>query len=208
VRLFAVERPFGFEGAARALGADWRLPPAGGTRQAANWKPPPVVIYKVEGADGTRLLESDFPLVLSDDFWLSERAARCLAPILDQYGELLPLHCEDRTLYAFNPLVITDALDPEHTWYWLGGTSSAQVETPAFVANKVQGRHMIRLPERSVSPVYVDDAFRRLVHACELRGLAFRLVWSDKKEVLARPSIFSSVEYVRAYIEATRQRRA
>src|SRR5688572_1332543 len=90
VRLFAVESLFGFEVATKLTVSYWNLPPAGGDPQATVWEPPPIKIYTVEGAAGGRLLESDFPTVLRDDFWLSERAARCLAPLLDQYGELLP----------------------------------------------------------------------------------------------------------------------
>ena len=71
---------------------------------------------------------STHTLILRDD------AIYRVGGILADYGELLPLDCEDAELRAFNAIKLTDALDRDRSRILTWPSGSMSVRTAAFAA--------------------------------------------------------------------------
>jgi hypothetical protein len=206
VRFYAVTKSFFHEGAIVEGSAAFAALKWDGQPKSERWKPVEVRLTAVGG--GQRLLESDFLVVHRGGFFLSERAALVLSDVLLANGELLPLTADGDRYLAFNPLDEVDALDPKRTWYWpTQDYPDGWVETPAFRPEAVAGRRLVRLPQTSLSPFYVDGSFKRRVERAGLQGLRFRLVWSDDPTVPIRPTFGSSGDFWRAWEAAEAARR-
>jgi hypothetical protein len=90
-----------------------------------------------------------------------------------------PLATDDGVELSVLNARILDALDEANSslMKFPGTNRIMRIKKIAFVASKVEGIDLFRLPHRA-SSTYVSERFVERVKAAGLRGLAFNKVWS------------------------------
>lgn len=154
----------------------WRLD---GTARRASWRPMPVTRL-LDDDEGRPRAQADLPWLGGHVLVLHERAAGLLAPLLDRYGELLPLSCPNADLWLFNVLTVVDALDEENSEivrFDDGGI--LDVQRYAFRADPAQGLALFKVPQLLRGPLFVGDEFVDAIEAAGLTGPEFALLWSS-----------------------------
>ena len=148
-----------------------------GQPRASMWKPIPV--RRVRADKRQSFNPSDFPWLGSHALIMRWPAVDALRDILDASGEVLPLFTDDGVeLFVLNARVV-DALDEANSslMKFPGTNRIMRINKVAFVASKIEGIDLFRLPHRA-SPTYVSERFVERVKAANLRGLEFHKVWS------------------------------
>jgi hypothetical protein len=146
------------------------------------WRPLRVEIVRVEDPDEDdprwfrrrrRLRRSDFPGLIQNPGWgLGERALAVLGERLLPCGEILPLDCEERALYAFNCTRFVDALDESQSL--VDRFDDGRIHNIRhFVAheNSLLGIPIFRIPQ--LNRVYVTEDLVAAVQSAGLVGLKF-----------------------------------
>jgi hypothetical protein len=152
----------------------WHL---GATSRRANWRPMPVAMLLVDD-EGEPRAEADLPWLGGDVLVLRERAVSVLAPLLDLYGELLPLACAEADLWLFNVLTVVDALDEDNSeLVRFDNGDILHVERYQFRPNLVAGLAVFKVPQLLRGPLFVGDEFVGAVEAAGLRGPEFMQRW-------------------------------
>ncbi|MFC7615670.1 hypothetical protein ACFQV2_21405 [Actinokineospora soli] len=107
---------------------------------------------------------------------LRPAAAAALAPLLEPWGELLPLDCPDAELHLFHALAVLDALDEDRSDIvkFDDGTVLA-VDSYAFRPAAVTAP-VFKVPQLLRGPLFVDERFADA--AAGLAGTDFVEVWS------------------------------
>jgi hypothetical protein len=148
-----------------------------GTSRRASWRPMPVAMLLVDDEDRPRA-EADLPWLGGHVLVLRERAASRLAPLLDLYGELLPLACPEADLWLFNVLTVVDALDEENSeLIRFDNGDILDVQRYAFRPNLTAGLAVFKVPQLLRGPLFVGDEFVGAVNAAGLRGPEFIQRW-------------------------------
>lgn len=171
-----------------AEGFQWVLPIAegdfevfgsfDGSPRASDWVPVPMRLLRVD--EGRRLEESDFPWLGSDALVLGERAEKAIGPLIAHDGELLPLACDEASLWALNVRRVVDALDVDRSSVVrLSSGRIMTVREHVFHPVSLDGVSVFKLPELPGS-TYVTESFRDAIDEAGLRGLDFNLVWDDR----------------------------
>lgn len=147
-----------------------------GQPRASTWKP--IAVRRVR-ADGRQACNpSHFPWLGSHALIMRRPAVDALRDILAANGELLPLSTDDGVeLYVLNARSI-DALDEANSvlMKFPGTNRIMHIQKVAFVASRIEGVDLFRLPHRA-SSTYVSERFVERVRAAGLRGLVFHEVW-------------------------------
>jgi hypothetical protein len=146
----------------------------------SNWRP-----IKVRRGHPTsnesKAKEADFPWYGGGAHIILRRSAvDALQPLLDEYGELLPLEDEQGVeLYLFNCLKTVDALDFDKSEisYFDDGVTIIRIKRYAFLTEKLDDLAMFRLAENGLSNIYVSQRFIDAVKRAKLVGLRFREIW-------------------------------
>ena len=150
-----------------------------GKPRGNSWKP--VRVRRVKTKDGRPRRPCDFPYVLEGALAMTEAATATIGSLLQRYGEVLPLSCEDRRFWVFHVTHFVDALDE----------NASELERASEYPNRIIGirRHafrperltadwMFQLPQwRGRGPIYVTDPFVNMIRASGLTGLEFKRVW-------------------------------
>jgi hypothetical protein len=144
----------------------------------SDWQAPQMQFIE-EQEDLTARQYSDFPWCLHTVLVVRDRALPLLRPMLEQYGEVLPLLCED-PVWLFNATKIIDALDEERSTIarFTDGAVLA-IEKHAFHSDAIGDAEIFRLPGRA-SNIYVRETVVRRIGELGLAGTAFDLVWADE----------------------------
>jgi hypothetical protein len=162
------------------------------------WFPVKIVVDK----DSYSQVCGDYPMVhgFSSFFVtpiLSQRAVDALADLLEEHGELLPFICDSGKYYAFNITREVAALDEEHSEFKFFSElyPDAAVISPdsanalciaqfVFQASKVADFTIFKLlSQRSQYEMpLVTDRFVQRVQDANLKGFAFKLLWSSENE--------------------------
>ncbi|MBV1881151.1 MAG: hypothetical protein KUG82_05935 [Pseudomonadales bacterium] len=104
---------------------------------------------------------------------VNEKAKTELAPILEEFGELLPL---ENKFYLFNCLTSLsgDVVDPDKTSVLLENIDSAHIpKTLEFLPNKIVGKSIFK-PGFALNTFLVcQDDFKKAVESANLNGLLF-----------------------------------
>jgi hypothetical protein len=152
----------------------WRLD---GTSRRATWRPMPVARLAVDD-EGKPRAEADLPWLGGHVLVLRERAAVTLAPLLDRYGELLPLACPEANLWLFNVLTVVDALDEDNSeLVRFDNGDILDVGRYAFRPKVAAGLAVFKVPQLLRGPLFVGDEFVGAVKAAGLRGPEFIQLW-------------------------------
>lgn len=143
----------------------------------SGWQAPQMQFIE-EQDDLTARQYSDFPWCSHDVLVVRDRALPLLRPMLEQYGEILPLLCAE-PVWLFNATNIIDALDEERSTIvrFTDGAVLA-IEKHVFRSDAIGDAEIFRLPGRA-SNIYVRETVVRRIGELGLLGIAFDLVWAD-----------------------------
>jgi hypothetical protein len=144
----------------------------------SGWHAPQMRFIR-ERDDGAGRKYSDCPWCLHNVLVVRDRALPLLRPLLERYGEILPL-ASDEPVSLFNVTTILDALDEERSRiarFSDGGILA--IEQHAFRADVIGDAEMFRLPGRA-SSIYMRETAVRRIGELKLAGVAFDLVWADE----------------------------
>lgn len=144
------------------------------------WQAPEMSFIR-QDEDGRPRQYSDCPWCLHCLLIVRDRALSALRPLLEKYGEILPLRCKE-PVSLFNATVILDALDEERSAIarFDNGDLMA-IERHAFKPEIIGDTEVFKLPGRA-SNIYLRDTVVRRIGELGLQGLAFDMVWSDEPE--------------------------
>jgi hypothetical protein len=120
----------------------------------------------------------------------NQKAADALADLLEGNGELLPLECDSSKYYAFNITREVEALDEQHSEFKLCSEVYPDEPPPdpdfllvtrfTFHPDKVADLAIFKLPKRNRKNMpLVTDRFVQRVQETNLKGFAFKLLWSS-----------------------------
>lgn len=147
-----------------------------GRHHAESWVP-----VKVRRLAPRKLLElGDAPGFYSHIPVFSERAVEQLQSLIGDTVELLPIGFKKETFYAVNVLSVLDCMDYEKSIYktFSDGRIMRFIKYE-FIREKVEGQHIFKLVDLSLSYAYVSDEFKSIVESNGLQGFRFECVWSD-----------------------------
>lgn len=149
-----------------------------GTPRRVGWKPMPMkLIHKTLRKKFTY---SDSPWNGSSSLIFRKPAVEKMKPILEEYGELLPLVCPDAELWVYNPTVILDALDDQATQgSRFDDGRFMMIDKYVFHADVVRGIDVFKLVNRRASITFVSDRFVDMWNASGLKGLKFDKLWTS-----------------------------
>ncbi len=137
----------------------------------ASWDSPVMRIDREEKA------YSDCPWLGEHSIFLKQPAIEALSPLLLKYGQILPVRGED--VRFFNATTVLDALDYERSRVVrFDDGSILTIEKHVFDAARIGAAALFKLPMRA-SMIYVTDEFVEQVRHAGLRGVSFKLVWSN-----------------------------
>lgn len=178
MRIHVPAVPEGFEWVVPAVDSDaGTLLGLDGTPRSAGWAPVEVRLLTTDPAGRPRQ-RADLPWLAGHVLVLRERALDTLRPVLEEYGELLPLACPSAPLWIFNALRVIDALDEPASQLTRFGTGRVlTIDRHAFHPEAVRGIEVFRIPQMPRGWLYLSDRFVDRVHEAGLRGTDFPAVW-------------------------------
>jgi hypothetical protein len=159
----------------------------------AEWFPVQIVVHKYSHSRPP----GDYPYLSGPGTFpvtpiFSQQAADSLVNLLERNGELLPLVCDFGKYYAFNITREVEALDEERSEFKLyselyddlGDDADFQVITRfAFYPDLIRDLDIFKLPKRNRKNMpLVTDRFVQRVQDANLKGFAFKLLWSSENE--------------------------
>ena len=148
-----------------------------GTSHQSTWKPVAVTI--VHESMGRRLGRSDAPWYGSNAMVFRLRTAEILVPLLVQYGELLPLQCDEADLVIYNVTNALDALDEKRSAIERFESGDImEVMRYVFCPRVIGASQIFKLSNMRSSATFVGQAFVDLWNSSGLHGLVFDRVWS------------------------------
>ncbi|MEZ5463471.1 MAG: hypothetical protein R3F00_17005 [Dokdonella sp.] len=147
-----------------------------GTPRAANWSPLDVII--IDDEFGRKLKRSDAPWMTDGCLVFGERVLERLGGLLRDQGELLPLACRQRNLWAFNPNAVLPCLDEAKSEVLRLDTGRIfHVARYSMKEHVVAGHLLYKCDVFRVSPTFVGQEFVDAWRAANLEGLEFDEVW-------------------------------
>lgn len=137
------------------------------------------VPIKFHGFEDNPGQEGDFPSL--SDFWeipvMSERAWNALRPLIGYCCEALPIiHPTGKTYFIIHVMETIDALDVAKSDLARNATTGRvnRIRRYAFKYDKLQHKHVLKLPLECGSELLVDEEFRKAVEVHGLKGLQFK----------------------------------
>jgi hypothetical protein len=131
-----------------------------------NW-PAPLTIVGDEEDVG--IPEADIGFINIGSIVLAETSYALLKNVVAQYGQLLPLNLDGRSLWLWNVTNIVDALDSKKSEF----NSYGGVVSPIFSGEKIGQSIAFKIKEDNFTNIYCTDQFVKLVKQNELTGLDF-----------------------------------
>lgn len=148
----------------------------GGRCDKDTWSPICMYLDREEG----QLRKSDFPWLGEHVLVMRQRSVGALHGFLEQYGEVLPLECDETPLYLFNTSTVIDALDLGRSEVArIPGGKIIDIRSHVFHPDVVAGMHIFKIPQLLHSFMYLSQEFVDRVTDADLQGVGFRLVWED-----------------------------
>lgn len=113
---------------------------------------------------------------------VSRKAEDRIGPVLERYGELLPLACEDGEFWTLNVTCLLDALDLERSDVLRASDTGTvlMVRKHVFRAEKLHGAGLFKVPETELSGlIYFTSSIIDEISVFGLAGLGFKCVWVE-----------------------------
>ncbi len=149
-----------------------------GTRRKESWTPFPVKIIKNDeyGRPYTRSLCPS--LCMGHALILREEAVLRLRPFLSDFGEFLPLQC-DEPLQVWHPLRVIDAVDLNEcqTWRFSDGRIM-NIESYFFIRERLEGIEIFKIPHLNPCPIFFTEKAKDIITGEVGDDLLFKQVWS------------------------------
>ncbi|MCK2238967.1 MULTISPECIES: imm11 family protein [unclassified Crossiella] len=125
---------------------------------------------------------SDFPWYMSLTLLLKDRAIDVLAPLLAEFGELLPARFPDARLALLNVLNVVDALDEEASEIIRFQSSGRimRIETPVFRPELVPPRSVFKIPQMPAGEIFYTEEIVREFEKSGFAGLWFKALWDTE----------------------------
>jgi len=142
------------------------------------WRSPAMHMIRKDGRK--KLAVSDAPWLGSKALIFRPRVIAAMGELLRDYGELLPLACNEPDLVIFNVTRVIDALDEQASTIARFPSSGRimAIERYVFHPEIVAGVDIFKIPTMRFCPTFVSDRFVEAWTSAGLRGLDFPLVWS------------------------------
>lgn len=142
---------------------------------------------------GRRLRRSVMPSVeMQDELFLSGAAIESVGPLLEPFGELLPVEFEGGTAYVFHCLHVVDAIDVGRARPLYAPDVEAKVLSfgvYAFRPGVVPDGCAFTLPEGQPPWVfYTGGLVAAITAAADITGVWFGAVWTAQDGPLPRPT--------------------
>jgi hypothetical protein len=152
----------------------------GGRSVRSSWRPIPVRLIRED--EGKALVISDSPWLGYGPLIFRPSVVKALGLLLQEYGELLPLMCQETDLVIYNPTLVIDALDEEASSLMRFDDGRIMlIQNYVFRSDIVGENDIFTIPSERVSPTFFSHRFVDLWIASGLRGLEFKQVWRPQK---------------------------
>jgi hypothetical protein len=148
-----------------------------GGSKAKGWKEIQVRVIEEDSGAGRPL--GDFPTLSGLPLVLSEKAKKCLEPLVLGKCEFLMLRSECGNLYLMNVTNVIDALDSKKSRVRKFKDHIMQVHEYAFRADKICDEETIFKIPQPLYGTYVTDHLIARLRECGLQGYVVKLVWSS-----------------------------
>jgi hypothetical protein len=167
------------------------------TKSVSDRWPNPAVAWERHDGVGNKVSKRTHPEAYSGDLlgpgfcWLtlSRRAVDVLRPLLECYGEILPMRSSQAPVSRFHCTNVIDAIVPAKS-----EVVGTRIDRYCFRREVVSGQAMFR-PSFPVSNLIVGDEFRNAVIANGLRGFEFQPLdflfedeWRDPESTVQEPT--------------------
>lgn len=142
-----------------------------GNSKLKEWKPIELEFYEDKSIYQSDVYSFNGIPVFEDNSKLQN-----IKSILLQYGELLPVNCERKTLYLYNVTTVIDALDVEKSKCMIIGEQKIilKVERPVFKTELLEGVDIFKVVQANLFTIYVSANFVKLVNENNIIGFLFK----------------------------------
>lgn len=144
-----------------------------GASLLADWTSPTVIPARSGTRKSVPLGDIASLMLGSGILCFSESATETLAPLLDEFGEWLPVRCRQRPLFVYNCTHIVDALDTEKSEALWGDDGEILTIMDYSWKSASRPKSAFRIPQMIYSPTFVGEDVVAKVSSAGLRG--FRL---------------------------------
>jgi len=143
-----------------------------------SWTPLPVHLLASDERTGRPLVRSQLPWLGRHVLVLRDEAIDALGPMLEPFGELLPLSCSNATLMLVHMTNVVDALDETESEIVRFPSSERvmKIAIHSFKANVVRRGQAFKLPQMPRGSIYLTDDLVHAIGAFGFEGTGFRLV--------------------------------
>ncbi|KZB79207.1 hypothetical protein [Amycolatopsis regifaucium] len=155
-----------------------------GTSRASSWEP---VKMELVTEDSRGAQTSDeftyFPWSGSDRLMLRDEAIEKVGPLLEPYGEILPLEGDGFRVSVFNCTTVVDALDEDESEiaYFRSSGRLQEIRSYVFRAKDVEGLGAFTLTQQPGKPVLFTDALIDELAGTGLSALCFTALWDSEE---------------------------
>jgi hypothetical protein len=149
-----------------------------GYPRGRSWTPLKMRIVSTD--EGRSLMQSDAPWLGGHALAFRSKAVVALQPLLDRYGELLPVSCNGCDVKIYNSTRLVDALDLDLSIVRRFANGRVMgVEQYCFREDALRDIQIFKIPNLRVSPTFLREEFVELWSSKGLKGLSFTRVWSS-----------------------------
>jgi hypothetical protein len=154
---------------------------------AERWIPPRLRFYEPgetgirgDGRKRPRSTATDMPYVYGHGLLVvSGRLAEQCGSVLREFGELLPVDCQQGKFFAYHCTNVVDCLDEERSRLSRSRTDGRilNVYDPVFRAELLTPRIVFRVAVGNPEVIFCDDEIHGLLTAAPLEGVTADPVW-------------------------------
>lgn len=143
-------------------------------RPGEEWRPPPMhLLERLD--DGSILQPADLPWLEAMTMAVAGDAMERIRPLLEPYGEFLPVSGAAADCQLFNCTIWTDALDEGHSEITRYSDGRIMwVEALVFSVNPFEQAEVVRLSQTPRGPIYYAESLVERMSALELTGTVFK----------------------------------
>ncbi|MFI6303638.1 hypothetical protein ACIBCH_17330 [Amycolatopsis thailandensis] len=153
-----------------------------GTPRKSSWEPVEMeLVTEDTRGDEPSDKYTHFPWSGSDRLVLRDEAIEKIGPLLEPYGEVLPLEGDDLQVAVFNCTTVVDALDSEKSEldHFRSSGRVKRIRSYVFDADKVDGLGAFVVPEQSNGTVLFTDTLVGEIAEAGLSRLCFTALWDS-----------------------------
>jgi hypothetical protein len=150
-----------------------------GTPWRDRWTPVRMQLIS-QDAYGGAYQRADVPWMSAMSLFLRDDAIKTAGPILEQYGELLPVECDSAEVVAFNAGQVLDVLDEDRSEIDRFDDGRIMgIDTYVFNGDGISPRAAFKIPQQPRGAIFYTDAVVEELNALSLAGLDWSLVWDS-----------------------------